>query len=189
MPDRVGARRPKRRRVHGRGTGPGKGSLSEKTEPQQQPWTSAGISRSRLTRLGLGGFPPMNGSTDASCQTGMACAGGASTRGRNCWRPSTATRKPTRGRAALSSPERAGGASVAARQRRNARRVAGARRAQCKLQVFQLTRSAHRSISRAWAIYICTTDTGSGQWCAVLTISHAGATENPMAAPAQSQSC
>ena len=187
MPDRVGAG--PRRRVHGRGTGPGKGSSSgTRVEPQQQPWTSAGISRSRLTMLGAFS-PPMNGSTDASCQTGMACAGGASTRGRNCWRPSTATRKPTRGRAALSSPERAGGASVAARQRRNARRVAGARRAQCKLQVFQLTRSAHRSISRAWAIYICTTDTGSGQWCAVLTISHAGATENPMAAPAQSQSC
>ena len=46
--------------------------MFEKTEPQQQPWTSGGISRSRLMRLGLGGFPPMNGSTDALCQTGMA---------------------------------------------------------------------------------------------------------------------
>ena len=35
-------------------------------EPQQQPWTSAGIGRSGTI---LASFPPTNGSTDASCQT------------------------------------------------------------------------------------------------------------------------
>ena len=55
-----------------RGMGSGKGSSSgTRVEPQQQPWTSAGIARSGLTRLEAF-FPPMNGSTDASCHSSDA---------------------------------------------------------------------------------------------------------------------
>ena len=121
-------------------------------EPQQQPWTSAGIGRSGTI---LASFPPTNGSTDASCQTdgafffrahaliaavasalvfppnGPGSGGGkpgkpgGETGGGGCARAAVATRtSATRGRAALSRLEPAGGVSATGHAHRQRARVA-----------------------------------------------------------------